>query len=30
MAGRVISLSDGRIASERRNTQKVRPAELQW
>jgi putative ABC transport system ATP-binding protein len=30
MADRVISLSDGRIASERRNTQKVRPAELQW
>jgi putative ABC transport system ATP-binding protein len=30
MADRVIALSDGRIASERHNTQKVRPAELQW
>jgi putative ABC transport system ATP-binding protein len=30
MADRVIALSDGRIASERRNTTKVRAAELNW
>jgi putative ABC transport system ATP-binding protein len=30
MADRVVSLSDGRIASERRNDRKLRPAELQW
>jgi putative ABC transport system ATP-binding protein len=30
MADRVITLSDGRIASERRNAQKIEPALLQW
>jgi putative ABC transport system ATP-binding protein len=30
MADRVVSLSDGRIASERRNAQKLAPAELTW
>jgi putative ABC transport system ATP-binding protein len=30
MADRVITLSDGKIASVRRNTQRVAPAELQW
>jgi putative ABC transport system ATP-binding protein len=30
MADRVVSLSDGQIASERRNERKLRPAELQW
>ncbi|MCP4664480.1 MAG: ABC transporter ATP-binding protein [bacterium] len=30
MADRVISLSDGRIASEKRNTAKLRPQELHW
>jgi putative ABC transport system ATP-binding protein len=30
MADRVVSLSDGRIASERRNAQKVPAAALQW
>ena len=30
MADRVISLSDGRIVSERRNTQKMKAAELSW
>jgi putative ABC transport system ATP-binding protein len=30
MADRVVSLSDGRIATERRNEQKLRPSELQW
>jgi putative ABC transport system ATP-binding protein len=30
MADRVVSLSDGRIANDRRNDQKVAPRELQW
>jgi putative ABC transport system ATP-binding protein len=30
MADRVVSLSDGRITSERRNERKVAPSELQW
>jgi putative ABC transport system ATP-binding protein len=30
MADRVVSLSDGRIASERRNEQKLEPALLKW
>jgi putative ABC transport system ATP-binding protein len=30
MADRVVSLSDGRIASERRNATKVAPSELNW
>jgi len=30
MADRVITLSDGKIASVRRNTQRVAPSELQW
>ena len=30
MADRVVSLADGRIASERRNDQKVRASELNW
>ena len=30
MADRVVSLSDGRIVSERRNEQKVKPEELEW
>ncbi len=30
MADRVISLADGRIASERRNAEKVGPRELHW
>ncbi len=30
MADRVVSLFDGRVASERRNERKLRPAELQW
>lgn len=30
MADRVISLMDGRIASERRNTHKLRPRDLAW
>ena len=30
MADRVVSLSDGRISSERRNDQKLAPAELTW
>jgi len=30
MADRVVSLSDGRIASERRNEHKLAAAELQW
>jgi putative ABC transport system ATP-binding protein len=30
MADRVVSLSDGRISTERRNERKLRPAELQW
>jgi putative ABC transport system ATP-binding protein len=30
MADRVITLSDGKIAAVRRNTQRVAPAELQW
>jgi putative ABC transport system ATP-binding protein len=30
MADRVVSLSDGRIATERRNERKLSPAELQW
>jgi putative ABC transport system ATP-binding protein len=30
MADRVVSLSDGRIVSERRNERKLRPSELQW
>jgi hypothetical protein len=30
MADRVITLSDGRIASVRRNERKVAPGELQW
>jgi putative ABC transport system ATP-binding protein len=30
MADRVVALSDGRIASERRNEHKLRPAELEW
>ena len=30
MADRVVTLSDGRIATERRNAQKLRPSELQW
>jgi putative ABC transport system ATP-binding protein len=30
MADRVVSLSDGRIASERRNERKLTPAELRW
>jgi putative ABC transport system ATP-binding protein len=30
MADRVVALSDGRIASERRNARKVRASELQW
>jgi putative ABC transport system ATP-binding protein len=30
MADRVVSLSDGRIASERHNEHRLRPAELQW
>jgi putative ABC transport system ATP-binding protein len=30
MADRVVSLSDGRISTERRNEHKLRPAELQW
>jgi putative ABC transport system ATP-binding protein len=30
MADRVVSLADGRIASERRNEQKVRASELSW
>ena len=30
MADRVVSLADGRIASERRNDRKLRPAELNW
>ena len=30
MADRVVSLADGRIASERRNDRKLRPADLEW
>ena len=30
MADRVVSLSDGRIASETRNARKLAPAELTW
>jgi putative ABC transport system ATP-binding protein len=30
MADRVVSLADGRIASERRNERKLHPRELQW
>jgi putative ABC transport system ATP-binding protein len=30
MADRVVSLADGRIASERRNDQKLRASELNW
>jgi putative ABC transport system ATP-binding protein len=30
MADRVVALSDGRIASERRNERKLAPAELEW
>jgi putative ABC transport system ATP-binding protein len=30
MADRVVSLSDGRIANERRNERKVAPAQLRW
>jgi len=30
MADRVVTLSDGRIASDRRNSGKLSPAELQW
>jgi putative ABC transport system ATP-binding protein len=30
MADRVVSLSDGRITSERRNEHKLHPSELQW
>jgi len=30
MADRVVTLSDGRIASDRRNSVKLSPAELQW
>ena len=30
MADRVVTLSDGRIASDRRNAGKLSPAELQW
>jgi putative ABC transport system ATP-binding protein len=30
MADRVVALSDGRIASEKRNAQKLEPAELSW
>ena len=30
MADRVVSLSDGRIASERRNASRLAPTELQW
>ncbi len=30
MADRVISLADGRIASERRNTEKIGPRDLHW
>jgi putative ABC transport system ATP-binding protein len=30
MADRVVTLSDGRIASERRNETKVKPSELSW
>jgi putative ABC transport system ATP-binding protein len=30
MADRVVTLSDGRVASEERNTRKTRPEELRW
>jgi putative ABC transport system ATP-binding protein len=30
MADRVVTLSDGRIASERRNAQRLEPSQLQW
>lgn len=30
MADRIVSLSDGRVASDRRNDEKVSPAELTW
>jgi len=30
MADRVISLADGRIVSEQRNTHKASPRELRW
>ena len=30
MADRVVSMADGRIADERRNTKRVRPDELSW
>jgi putative ABC transport system ATP-binding protein len=30
MADRVVTLSDGRVASEERNTQKTRPEDLRW
>jgi putative ABC transport system ATP-binding protein len=30
MADRVVSLSDGRIATERLNERKLAPSELQW
>jgi putative ABC transport system ATP-binding protein len=30
MADRVVSLADGRIASEKRNAHKLAPAELTW
>jgi putative ABC transport system ATP-binding protein len=30
MADRVVALSDGRIASERRNPHKLQPSELEW
>jgi putative ABC transport system ATP-binding protein len=30
MADRVVTLTDGRVASERRNAQKLSPMELEW
>jgi putative ABC transport system ATP-binding protein len=30
MADRVVSLADGRIVSEQRNTQKISPRDLRW
>ena len=30
MADRVVSLSDGRIGSERRNAVRMKPSELSW
>jgi putative ABC transport system ATP-binding protein len=30
MADRVVSLADGRIVSEQRNTTKIAPRELRW